>query len=219
MERTTQQHALGNGIPLLIFENHEAAVATADVWVRTGAADEPDELSGVSHFLEHMLFKGTDKWGLGEIERAIESVGGVCNAGTSYDFTHYYITMPSGAVGTGIELLAEMVRRSTLDPTELEKERLVILEEYRRKQDHPAAVLYERLYQELFESGPYHEPVIGHEETIRAIDRDRMLDYYRKRYSPQNLTLVVTGDIDPEQVIAQAETALGDFERPPASFG
>jgi predicted Zn-dependent peptidase len=190
------------------------AVATADVWVRTGAEDEPAEVSGISHFLEHMMFKGTEQWGLGEIERAIESVGGVCNAATSYDFTHYYITLPSASIATGIGMLAEMIRNSTLDAEELEKERLVILEEYRRKQDNPAGVLYERLYTELFEAGPYHETVIGSEETIRAITREKMLDYYHKRYSPASAALVLTGDFDPEAAIAEAEKAFSGFDRP-----
>ena len=95
-------HRLACGMPLLMLENPEVAVATADVWVRTGAADEPAEWAGISHFLEHMLFKGTERFGLGEIEREIESVGGVCNAGTSHDFTHYYLTMPAVSIGRGI---------------------------------------------------------------------------------------------------------------------
>lgn len=212
--QTTSVHRLSCGIPLLMFEHDEVAVATADIWVRTGAIDEPPEVAGISHFLEHMLFKGTEKWGLGEIERAIESVGGICNAGTSHDFTHYYLTMPSAAITTGIEMLAEMVRNSTLDADELEKERLVILEEYRRKQDYPVGVLYERLYAELFASGPYHDPVIGTEETIRAINREGMMSYYQQRYSPVNSVLVVTGAFDRERIIRQAEQAFAGFDRP-----
>ncbi|MCE5231278.1 insulinase family protein [bacterium] len=210
----TQLYTLKNGMPLLIMENHEVAVATADVWVRTGGADEPAPLLGVSHFLEHMLFKGTERFGLGEIERAIENLGGVSNAGTSFDFTHYYVTIPAASIGVAIQMLAEMMRHSTLDPTELEKERLVILEEYRRKQDHPVGVLFEKLYSEFFEDGPYHDPVIGYEETIRAIDRDGMLDYYHKRYSPGSSALIVVGDVDSKKVIEQAEAAFAGFDRP-----
>lgn len=218
MMQSTQLHRLSNGMPLLIMENHEVAVATADVWVRTGGADEPQHLLGVSHFLEHMLFKGTERFGLGEIERAIENLGGVSNAGTSFDFTHYYVTIPSESIGVAIQMLSEMVGHSTLDATELEKERLVILEEYRRKQDHPVGVLFETLYSEFFEAGAYHDPVIGLEETIRSIDRDGMLDYYRKRYSPANCALIVTGDIDPATIIEQAEAAFAGFNRPLVSL-
>lgn len=207
-------HRLSCGMPLLMFENHEVAVATADVWVRTGAADEPAAIGGISHFLEHMLFKGTQRWGLGEIERAIESVGGVCNAATSHDYTHYYITLPAAALQTGVEMLADMIRHSALDPGELEKERLVILEEYRRHQDYPPGVLYERLYAELFETGSYHDPVIGTEATIRAITREQMQEYYSNRYSPVNSALVVTGDFDPTAVIEVAERVFAGFDRP-----
>ena len=212
----TRTHRLACGMPLLLHENHEVAVATADVWVRPGAADEPPHLAGVSHFLEHMLFKGTARFGLGEIEQTIERVGGVCNAGTSYDFTHYYVTLPSAAIGTGIEMLSEMVRHSTLDAAELEKERLVILEEWRRKQDYPPGILFERLYAEQFESGAYHDPVIGYESTIRSIDRDGMADYYRRRYGPGTMVFVVAGDFDPDAVIARAEAAFAGFDRPTA---
>jgi predicted Zn-dependent peptidase len=205
---------LACGVPLLTHANRDVAVATADVWVRTGAADEPPEIAGVSHFLEHMMFKGTERFGLGEIERAIEAVGGVSNAATSYDFTHYYVTLPSSHVGLAIDMLAEMVGRSTLDAAELEKERLVILEEWRRKQDNPAGVLYELLYESFFAGGPYRTTVLGSEQTIRAIDRDRMMDYYRRRYSRDNLCLVVTGHFDREAIVGHAERAFADFTRP-----
>lgn len=214
MHSRTTVHELSCGIPLLMHENHDVAVATADVWVRTGSADEPPEIAGISHFLEHMLFKGTKSWGLGEIEREIEMVGGSCNAGTSRDFTHYYVTLPAPAIETGIRALAEMVRCATLDPKELEKERQVILEEYRRKQDHPVGVLYEQLYSEFFETGPYHETIIGSEQTIRGITREAMFDYYEKRYSPANSALVVTGHIDPDQIVRLAEDAFAGWDRP-----
>lgn len=214
MPAQTIIHRLSCGIPLLIRRNHEVAVATVDAWVRTGAADEPPEVAGVSHFLEHMLFKGTEHRGLGQIEREIENVGGVCNAGTSYDFTHYYVTLPSASMGVGVDVIADIMRRATLDPGELERERMVILEEYRRKQDHPVGILGERLYEEIFERGPYHESVIGTEQTIAAIDRERMLEYYRKRYTPHSITLVVTGDVQPRQVLDQAERAFAGFDRP-----
>ncbi|MBI1785796.1 insulinase family protein [Candidatus Sumerlaeota bacterium] len=210
----TRQRRLSNGMPLLLRENHDVAVATADVWVRTGAADEPRHISGISHFLEHMLFKGTDRFKTGEIEREIENAGGVCNAGTSYDFTHYYITLPAENIGRGIEMLGEMVRASALDAEELEKERLVILEEYRRKQDNPAAMLYEDVYEQLYETGPYHLPVIGTEETIRSISRAQMADYYSRHYGPQSAALVITGDVDEAAIAESAEKIFGGIIRP-----
>jgi len=205
---------LASGLRLVVREKHEAQVATADIWVGTGSAHETPEVGGISHFLEHMLFKGTERFGLGQIEREIENMGGVCNAGTSYDFTHYYLTMPSENIESGIEMLSEMVTHSSLDPEELEKERLVILEEYRRKQDDPDAILFEELYEQLYEAGPYHNSVIGTEETIRSITREQMADYYRRHYCPENSLLIVTGDVDAAEVFATAEKFFKDYTRP-----
>lgn len=211
--RPTHRRVLENGLTLLVFENHDVSVATADVWIATGSADETPEVGGISHFLEHMLFKGTENFGLGQIEREIECVGGACNAGTSYDFTHYYVTLPAESVARGSEMLAEMVCSSTLDGGELEKERLVILEEYRRKQDNPEAMLFEDLYEQLYEGGPYHRSVIGTEETIRSIDREQMLDYYSRHYAPQNATFLLSGDVSVEQAEELAERHFGGFDR------
>lgn len=207
-------HRLPNGLTLIVRENHEVAVATADVWVGTGSAHETPAIGGISHFLEHMMFKGTDRFGLGQIEREIEFHGGVSNAGTSYDFTHYYVTLPSAGVERAIQMLSEMVGFSSLDPAELEKERLVILEEYRRKQDNPEAMLFEDLYEQLYVAGPYHRAVIGSDATIRAITREQMADYYRRHYAPPNMTLVVTGDVRSSTVLDWAERHFGRLERP-----
>lgn len=211
--RPTQQFKLRNGLTLLLRESHDVPVATADVWVGTGSAGETPEIGGISHFLEHMLFKGTEKFGLGEIEREIENHGGVCNAGTSYDFTHYYLTLPSENIRLGVQMLAEMVKSSSLDPTELEKERLVILEEYRRKQDNPEAMLFEDLYEQLHETGPYHRSVIGEENTIRSITRDQMMKYYTRHYAPENMTLVIAGDVTAGAAVEMANEWLGGYDR------
>lgn len=209
----TIERTLPNGMKLLIRPNRDVAVATVDIWVRTGAADEPTHISGISHFLEHMMFKGTARFKTGEIEREIENAGGVCNAGTSYDFTHYYLTLPSDRIGRGIEMLSEMISGSSLDPEELEKERLVILEEYRRKQDNPGAMLYEDVYNLLYEAGPYHMPVIGSEETIRSISREQMADYYGRQYSVDNSVLIITGDVEVDEAEAMAARAFAGFTR------
>lgn len=205
---------LKTGLRVVVREKHQAQVATADIWVGTGSAHETPDVGGISHFLEHMLFKGTERFALGEIEREIENMGGVSNAGTSYDFTHYYLTMPSENIERGIEMLSEMVTHSSLDPDELEKERLVILEEYRRKLDDPGAMLFEDLYEQLYEAGPYHASVIGTEATIRSITREQMADYYRRHYCPENSLLIVTGDVRPDAVLACAEKFFGAYDRP-----
>ena len=120
---STEARRLENGLTLLLHPNREVPVATADVWVRTGSADETPEIGGISHFLEHMMFKGTERFAVGEIEREIENLGGVSNAATSYDFTHYHVTLPSENLERAIEFLGEMVRGSILDAKELEEYR------------------------------------------------------------------------------------------------
>lgn len=205
---------LDNGLTLIVREHHDVAVATVDVWVGTGAAHETPEIGGISHFLEHMLFKGTERFALGQIETEIENIGGISNAGTSYDFTHYYVTMPSASVERALEMFSEMVGYSTLDPTELEKERLVILEEYRRKMDDPEAMLFEDTFEQLYVSGPYHSSVIGSEETIRSITREQMADYYDRHYAPENITLIVTGHVNTAEVETWAQEYFGRLKRP-----
>ncbi len=208
----TVTRKLDNGLTLLMRPDRNVPVATADIWVRVGSGDEPPEIGGISHFLEHMMFKGTERFATGEIEREIENVGGVSNAATSYDFTHYYITLPSENLSRGMEMLGEMIGGSSLDPTELEKERLVILEEYRRKQDTPAALLYEDVYEKVSVSGPYHRAVIGTEETIRSITREQMRDYYRRHYAPDNMALVLTGDFDLDDATKTAARYFGGMD-------
>jgi zinc protease len=215
MTPTLHQRLLACGMPLLVVESHEAPVATIDLWIRAGAADDPTGAAGMAHFMEHMLFKGTRRRGLGEIERAIEAVGGACNAGTAHDFTHYYVTLPSGGVELAIDALADMAAEAMLDSGELEKERLVILEEYRRKQDDPAGVLDERLDEELYAGGPYRRPVLGDEASIRAIDRRAMQAFYRGRYHAGTMALVAAGDVDADAIAEVAERLTANL-RPAA---
>lgn len=185
------------------------------MWVATGSADETPELNGVSHFLEHMLFKGTDRYGVGEIDRMIEGVGGIINAGTSHDFTHYYVTVGSDDLATAVEIIAEVIRHSSLVEEEIDRERQVILEEYSRKQDDPQGLLWERLYDLAFEQGPYKAPVLGVPESLEAIGRTNMLDYYRRHYCAENMALLIVGDVAPEAALSLASEAFDGFDRPP----
>jgi len=210
----TLRRRLPNGLTVLMRPQRDVPVVTADVWIGTGSGGEGPAIGGLSHFLEHMLFKGTERFALGEIEHRIENVGGVCNAGTSYDFTHYYITLPSANLATATEILAEMMANATLEAEELEKERRVILEEYRRKQDDPEALQEEDLYEQLFETGPYHRAVIGTAATIEALSRAQMVDYYRRHYAPANMLLVLAGDFDADPALDLVASTFGPLNRP-----
>lgn len=203
---------LPNGLTVLCVPHPEVGVVTVDAWVAVGSADETPALGGVSHFLEHMLFKGTERYGVGQIDREVERVGGYINAGTSHDFTHYYVTLAADRFDTALHIVAEVLQHSQLPPEELEKERQVILEEYARKQDNPQGLLWEELYDCAFLRGPYKAPVLGTPESLAGIDRAAMLDYYRRLYAPENISLVIVGDVDPVEAVEKASAAFADFQ-------
>ncbi|HRU55475.1 MAG TPA: pitrilysin family protein, partial [Candidatus Sumerlaeia bacterium] len=185
-----KKHTLKNGMTVLILENPDSKVVTLDVWINTGSAFEPKDINGVSHFLEHMLFKGTEKRAVGEIDREIEAVGGLWNAGTSLEFTHYYLTVAAPYFQIGADALADVIANSKLESAEVERERQVILEEYHRQQDDPDNYLMTMVYWNSFESSPSRWPVLGTPDTINAITPERLRQYYHERYTPANMALV-----------------------------
>ena len=204
---------LPNGLTVLMVPRL-GGVVTVDAWIGVGSADETPELNGVSHFLEHMLFKGAGRYGPGEIDRVVEGVGGMMNAGTSHDFTHCYVTAASENFPVALDVVAAVIENATLDPDELDRERQVILEEYARKQDDPHGVLWETLYDRAFATGPYKAPVLGVPESLEAIGRPEMLDYYCRHYAPENVALLVVGDIEPPRALEAVGAALSGFHRP-----
>ncbi len=197
------QFKLENGLPVIIKPVRNKVV-TLDIWVNTGSANEAPRINGISHFLEHMLFKGTPRYGPGELDKVVMSVGGVWNAGTSKDFTHYYVTVASPYFETALDCLADMIQNSLIDEKEFDQEKLVILEEYRRKQDNPFGLLYDELYEATYASGPYRQSVLGSFESISELKRDDMYAYYRNYYTADNMVLVIVGDVEP----AECEAAI-----------
>lgn len=204
---------LENGLAVAIEQVPNKVVAL-DMWVNTGSANENEELNGISHFLEHMMFKGTPRYGVGDLDKTIMNVGGVWNAGTSKDFTHYYVTVAAPFFDQALDALSDMIKNSLIDEGEFEREKQVILEEWRRKQDNPWGLIFDELYDLCFERGPYRMSVLGTFETISALDRDRMFDYYERYYAPENMILMVVGDVNPEDVLPRVEAAFADFRRP-----
>ena len=201
---------LGNGLTVAL-RHVPNKVVTLDAWVNVGSANESDELNGVSHFLEHMMFKGTPRYGVGELDKTIMSVGGVWNAGTSKDFTHYYVTVASPFFDRALDAIADMMSNALIDPAEFDREKDVILEEYRRKQDNPWGLLFDELYAASFASGPYHNSVIGTFESVSSLRRDAMHAYYRAHYRPDNMILCVVGDIDPDDALRAVDDAFRGF--------
>lgn len=207
------RHVLPNGVRVVVEEHRPSAVVAVQLWVEAGARDErPSEL-GVAHLLEHMLLKGTPTRPRGFIEREVEGVGGRMNAGTSLDYTYYRVLLPAPRALAGIEMLADLSVNASLDATELERERQVVLEEMRLGEDTPRRLLARRLYEALFNGHPYGRPVIGRPELIRDFTREQLLGFYRRHYVPEAFTLVVVGAVRPAEVLEVAGRTFGQLPR------
>lgn len=206
---------LDNGLDVILVEDHSAPVVALNVWVRVGSADEREDQAGMAHVFEHMLFKGTERRAVGEIASTVEAAGGNINAFTSFDMTVYHITMASRDAAVGVDVLADAVQHSTFDPTELEREEEVILEEIRRSLDSPGRALSRAVFETVYTAHPYRLPVIGTEESVKSFTRDGLLDFFRSWYVPNNMTFIAVGDLDPKAVLAQLREAFADAESRP----
>lgn len=200
-----KRRRLENGLRIIVDEDHRAPVAAAQIWVQVGSADEGPGEEGLAHVHEHMLFKGTARRGVGDIAKEVESCGGYMNAFTGYDETVYYITIQSDEWQLAIDILADVVQNAAFDPDELARELDVVLEELRQRQDEPQITLFEGLYGKAFQKHPYCRPIIGSVESVSAFNREGILRFYERHYAPDNMVLVVTGDVEAEAVFALAE--------------
>jgi zinc protease len=207
------RHVLANGIPVIVQEHRGSDVVALQLWVRAGARDESAAELGLAHYLEHMLFRGTTSRPPGFVERDVEGVGGRMNAGTSWDYTFYYVTLPARRVVPGLEMLADIAVNATLDDDVLEKEKEVVLEEMRLGDDNPRRRLGRQLYTQLFEGHPYGRQVIGTPELVQGLTRDTLASFYRRHYVPEAFAVVVVGAVDPQQVLATASATFGRLPR------
>jgi zinc protease len=217
----TLTRVLPNGFTVLVEPDHSAPVASVQVWVRSGSIHEGPWLgAGLSHLLEHMIFKGTARRGPNDIAREVQEAGGYVNAYTSFDRTVYWIDVPSDGTATAIELLADATLHSTLPDAEFAKEQEVIRREFAMGFDDPNRMSTELMLSTAFGTSPYRHPIIGHLDVFNRLTRDDLAAYYRARYTPENMFLVVTGDLDPARVFADAEQQFGSAPRggPPPLF-
>jgi zinc protease len=212
-EKGIMKYELDNGLTVILKENHQAKVVAFHMWVRVGSADESDDIAGISHVYEHMLFKGTEKRGVGEIAGTVEAAGGDINAFTSFDQTVYHITMASEFFDTGLDIMADAIQHSSFDKDEFEKEKEVIIEEIKRGLDIPGRRLNNTFFATTYKVHPYGRPVIGTQETVRALSRDKILEYFHKWYRPNNMTLVIVGDFDTDPAVKKINELFKDFPR------
>jgi zinc protease len=206
---------LDNGLTVLLQANHSAPVVALNMWVKVGSIYEQDAEAGISHVYEHMLFKGTTTRGVGEIAQEIEGAGGDINAFTSFDHTVYHITLASRFLDIGLAVMADAIQHSSFDPEELRKEQEVVLEEIKRGEDIPSRKLTEALFAASYQRHPYRRAVIGDEGTVKSLTRAHILSFFHTWYVPNNMTLVVTGDFDPVQILPSIQTAFRDFPSQP----
>jgi zinc protease len=205
---TAQKWALPNGLTVIVQEDRSAPVASVQAWCATGSVDEDEHLgAGLSHILEHMLFKGTKTRSTNAIAQAIQDVGGYINAYTSFDRTVFWIDVPKAGIATALDVLADAVMNSTLPPAEYAKEQEVIRREFAMNRDDPDRMAGQLLFATAYQRHPYRLPVIGEMEIYNQLTQEQVMQYYKTRYVPNNLTFVVVGDVDVEKVRQQ----LADF--------
>ena len=200
---------LKNGLTVLIKEDDRFPLVNVRLYVHAGSAYETPEIAGISHLLEHMVFKGTDKRAPGETARQIESVGGSLNAATSFDYTMYYVEVPETQWQLGMDVVTDMAFNQTIDPAELKSEQKVVLEELERGEDTPNSKLFKTLQSMVWADTSYAWPIIGTRETVPAQTRESIKAYIARHYQPQSMLLCVVGKVDPDQILAEADRLLG----------
>jgi zinc protease len=197
---------LKNGLEVIVKEVHSAPIVAVYLWCNTGSINEDERVEGISHFYEHMFFKGTEKRGVGEIDRTIKSLGGYNNAFTSKEYTAYYVVLPSENFSLAADVLVDAICNSKFPADEIQKELGVIKEEINRKDDDPAGTLSEEIFSVMFPGTRYAHSVLGTRESVSKITRDDFKNYLSSYYVPNNITAVVVGDV-------RAGDAVKEFER------
>jgi len=206
--------ALPNGLKVILLENHKAPLVTFQVWYRVGSRNEAYEKTGLSHVLEHMMFKGTEKTGPEQFSRIIQENGGNDNAFTSHDYTAYFENLSEDRVQVAIDLEADRMQNLVLREEDFRTERMVVMEERRlRTEDNPQAVLIEQIMATAFQIHPYRWPIIGWMEDIGRLKLGDLKAYYQTYYNPVNAFLVVVGDFKKEELLTRIEKAFGSYSK------
>lgn len=218
LSKPVEIYKLENGHTIVIASK-EGELVNVSTWVKTGSINENDEINGISHFLEHLMFKGTSKYPAGHFDRALESKGAIVNAATWKDYTFYYVTLPKGENNEhfteALELHADMMLNPLFPEKEIgpvfdvknpdvkeKRERYVVIEEIGMYEDQPWSKTYKELSRIMYTEHPYRRDVIGTAEIIASVSQDTIINYYNEWYTPENMTTIIVGDVDPDKTIA-----------------
>jgi zinc protease len=206
---------LDNGLTVLIQEVHTAPVAAFMVWYKVGSRNETAGITGISHLLEHMMFKGTPTYGKGEIAKLLQKNGATFNAGTSLDYTNYYEVLASDRLELAMKIESDRMVHATIPEEEHRLEMTVVRSELERNEDNPERALYIEAMSQAFKAHPYHWPTIGWRTDVEQIRTSQIRDYYKSHYMPNNATVVVVGDVDKDAVLAMVKRHFGAIPRGP----
>ena len=201
---------LDSGATVLTERMNEVRSVSVGLWWDVGSRDEPDGIAGTSHFLEHLLFKGTPSRSAKDIADAFDAVGGDVNAFTGKEYTCFYSRVLDEYLPMAFEVLSDMVRNSVVDPEELESERKVILEEIAMHEDAPDELVHDLYYRSLWAKHPLGRPVLGFNDTVGGVSRDEVVAYWQDRYAPPNLVVAAAGHIDHDDLVARVEQAFAE---------
>ncbi|MFN2266703.1 MAG: M16 family metallopeptidase, partial [Desulfonatronovibrio sp.] len=212
MAQAQEYYTLPNGLQVVIDQDSRFPLVSMRLYIRAGSAGEKPGEEGISHFLEHMFFKGTEKRGPGQVARDIEEVGGYVNAGTSFDYTVYTIELPAHQWKLGLEVLEDMIFGSTFDPKELNQEKSVVLAEIQRSFDNPGNRVFRSMQSMIFEDTPYEHPILGFEETVQSFEQENLKNYIKRLYQPKSMVLSVSGDLDQKEFLQESARLFGSLE-------
>ena len=196
---------LKNGLKVILLEKHDAPVVAWNLWANVGSVNETDDIAGICHLIEHMIFKGTGRRPVGQIAKEVEAAGGDMNAYTSFDETVFYMSMSKRRMEVGLDVLADAATDPTFDETELTREKEVVVEEISRAEDNPSQMVSEDLFTKAYSVHPYRRPIAGDRKTVREVSRRTLLDFYRRWYVGSNLIFIGVGDFKAETIAKEVE--------------
>lgn len=209
------QTTLDNGLTITVKEMHTLPLVTIQFWVHVGSKNEPEQYRGIAHIFEHIWFKGTKTQPVGSFHRRVERLGGELNAMTSFDWTMYFVTVPSDKFTDIFPSMVDLFKNPLFDPNEIEKEKQVVVEEQRFSYNEPMKYVDDEWASLLIDDHPYEHPIIGYKDTILAPTREDIMSFYNTWYVPNNMNIVVIGDVDTQTIINEVTGAFGTLEEKP----